>query len=155
MKNFIIAVLMVFAIGTANAQNYNVLSYDFRNGNMTLRRNGAVFLNVPIMSTYFGICYSTAICVYGDRALNINTGYRLLYFPMIGRDTIIGYTRQQATDLLNQAVSVKRGNYIGAYKQSNLYVSDTARVGVYYYDTDSLLYRVRTASGWKSLQPKE
>jgi hypothetical protein len=108
------------------------------------------------MNTYFGPCYLTSICVYNDRALTNLSYARIDYSPLNpNRDTIIGYTRDQAIDLLNQSVNAKKGNYLGNYQKIGLFVPDTSTVGYYYYDKDSALFRVRTqASGWQSLQPK-
>lgn len=108
------------------------------------------------MNTYFGPCYLTSICIYNDRALTNVSYARIDYSPIDpNRDTIIGYTRNQAIDLLNQSVYAKKGNYLGDYQRTGLFVPDTLVVGNYYYDKDSALFRVRTeASGWQSLQPK-
>jgi hypothetical protein len=107
------------------------------------------------MNTYFGSCFTNFICVYQDRALTNASYTRIWYGSGISKDTIPGYTRLQAIDLLNQAVYAKKGNYLGDYQRTGLFVPDTATVGYYYYDKDSALFRVRTqASGWQSLQPK-
>lgn len=154
MKKLLFVSLLFTFVVSANAQSYNIISYEFNNDLMILKRNGVAICKSNVNTTYFGNCYVNNICSYSDRNLTYQL-CRLLYFPGNNRDTIIGYTRLQAIDLLNQAVNAKKGNFLGSYKVNGLFVPDTATIGNYYYDTDSALFRVRTeASGWQSLLPK-
>lgn len=152
-KLLFLSILLVCGL-SVNAQSYKIISYEFKNGIMILKRDGVAICKSDVNTTYFGNCYVNNICSYSDRNLTYQL-CRLLYFPVNNRDTIIGYTRAQAIDLLNQAVNAKKGNFLGSYKVNGLFVPDTATIGNYYYDTDSALFRVRTeASGWQSLLPK-
>jgi hypothetical protein len=158
--SLVVAFLLVGTPQKSEAQTYRYLTYSFRNGNFIMKRStGGTPIPLPVLGLEYRI--DTPNITLPDvnnvspYVNGIFTGIRLLFGNPGPTDTFAGYDRYDFVRLLNQEISAKRGNYIGAYQQSQLFTSDTARVGVYYYDTDSLLYRVRTASGWQSLQPKE
>lgn len=70
--------------------------------------------------------------------------YRFIYG--ISNDSLSGYTVLNFCRLLNQGY-FRADNYLGAYKYSELVTPDTGTVGNYYYDTDSISFRVKRASG--------
>lgn len=153
---FLSLVVAFLLVGTPQKAEAQVaLSYEFRNGNFILRRNTSeIRIAWPILSTSFKVDSPNVFFTQVNPLLNGSfAGIRIIYGPTA--DTFPPYNRFDFVRLMNQEISAKKGNYIGAYKSNQLFTPDTARVGVYYYDTDSVLYRVRTASGWKSLQPKE
>jgi hypothetical protein len=153
MKKFLFLSILLVCVVSAKAQR--LLSWEFKNDVMIVRNTIGLHTKANIMNVYFAPCFVRNICVYQDRALTNVSYSRIVYGSGIPDDTIPGYTRLQAIDLLNQAVNAKKGNYLGNYQKTGLFVPDTATVGYYYYDKDSALFRVRTeASGWQSLQPK-
>lgn len=153
MKKLLFLSILLVCVVSANAQR--LLSWQFKNDVMIISNTLGLHTKANIMNVYFGPCFVKNICVYQDRALTNASYSRIVYGSAIPEDTIPGYTRLQAIDLLNQSVYAKKGNYLGGYKLTGLFVPDTLIVGNYYYDTDSALFRVRTeASGWQSLQPK-
>jgi hypothetical protein len=157
MKKFLFLSILLVCGLSVNAQVYRVLSYEFKNDMMIVRTgpNNFVHFRANISNVYFAPFSTQNIFVYSDRALTNLIYTRIFYSGTQNGDTIFGYTRDQAVDLLNQAVNAKKGNYLGNYQKTGLFVPDTATVGYYYYDKDSALFRVRTqASGWQSLQPK-
>jgi hypothetical protein len=154
--SLVVAFLLAGTPQKSEAQT--TLSYEFRNGNFILRRStGGRPIPWPVLSVSFKVDTPNIFFPTSTQVLPLVNGFfagiRIGYGPTA--DTFPPYNRFDFVRLMNQEISAKKGNYIGAYQQSQLFTSDTARVGVYYYDTDSLLYRVRTASGWQSLQPKE
>jgi hypothetical protein len=157
--SLVVAFLLVGTPQKAEAQT--TLSYEFRNGNLILRRStGGTPIPWPVLSVSFKVDTPNIFFPqFGTQVLPLVNGFfagiRIGYGPNSNNDTFPPYNRFDFVRLMNQEISAKKGNYIGAYKSNQLFTPDTARVGVYYYDTDSLLYRVRTASGWQSLQPKE
>ena len=156
--SLVVAFLLVGTPQKAEAQS--MLSYGFRNGNFFLRRSvPADVFTWPVLSVSFkvdtpNIFFPQTGTIVTPLANGFFAGIRIQYGPSYNNDTFPPYNRFDFVRLMNQEISAKKGNYIGAYKLNQLFTPDTARVGVYYYDTDSALYRVRTASGWKSLQPK-
>ena len=153
--SLVVAFLLVGTPQKAEAQT--TLSYEFRNGNFILRRStGGIPIPWPVLSVSLKVDTPNIFFPTSTQVLPLVNGYyagiRILHGPT--GDTFPPYNRFDFVRLINQEISAKKGHYIGAYKLNQLFTPDTARVGVYYYDTDSALYRVRTASGWKSLQPK-
>jgi hypothetical protein len=153
---FLSLVVAFLLVGTPQKAEAQVtLSYEFRNGNFILRRStGGTPIPWPVLSLAFKVDSPNVFFTQVIPTVNgFFAGIRIIYGPTA--DTFPPYNRFDFVRLMNQEISAKKGNYIGAYKSNQLFTPDTARVGVYYYDTDSVLYRVRTASGWKSLQPKQ
>lgn len=156
---FLSLVTALLLAGTPQkSEAQTLLSYEFRNENLILRRStGGTPIPWPVLSVSFKVDTPNIFFPTSTQVLPLVNGFfagiRIGYGPTA--DTFPPYNRFDFVRLMNQEISAKKGNYIGAYKLNQLFTPDTARVGVYYYDTDSLLYRVRTASGWKSLQPKQ
>jgi hypothetical protein len=153
MKKLLFLSILLSCVISANAQR--ILSYQFSNDMMIVRNTTNIHFRANVMNVYFAPFGSKNIYMYLDRGLT-NLWYTRIFYSSTGNgDTIPGYTRDQAVDLLNQAVNARKGNYLGDYQVTGLFVPDTATVGYYYYDKDSALFRVRTqASGWQSLLPK-
>jgi hypothetical protein len=155
--SLVVAFLLVGTPQKAEAQT--TLSYEFRNGNLILRRStGGTPIPWPVLSVSFKVDTPNIFFPTSTQVLPLVNGFfagiRIQYGPNSNNDTFPPYNRFDFVRLMNQEISAKRGNYLGAYKNNQLFTPDTGRVGVYYYDTDSALYRVRTSGGWQSLLPK-
>lgn len=158
MKKFLllfVTTMLLFSCEptTAEAQN---LTYSFENGNLILKRSGTRIKTLSVSGTTVDTvqrptAYTSAyLDFYNNGVLQI----RLTYAA--ANDSINGRTAFQAMNIINQDLNGQRGNYLGAYKKSELISSDTANTGYYYYDTDTVSFRFKRASGgFQSLQPKE
>lgn len=137
---------------TAEAQN---LTYGFQSGSMIVYRSGASIATIPVLGTTVDTvqrptAYTSA---YLDFYNNGARKLRLTYAD--ANDSINGRTAFQAMNIINQDLNGQRGNYLGAYTKANLISSDTTNTGYYYYDTDTVSFRFKRASGgFQSLQPK-
>lgn len=152
-KLFSILFLVVLAVTSAKAQN---MTYSFSSGSIVINRTGVRSVSVPVLGLQVDTVqrpttgYTSA---YLD--FNVNGARQLRITYAAANDSINGRTAVAARNLLNQAISAQRGNYLGSYTKAELIAPDTATVGNYYYDTDTVSFRFKRATGgFQSLQPK-
>jgi hypothetical protein len=138
---------------TATAQN---ITYSFENGNLIIKRSGVRVKTLSVMGTTVDTtqrptAYTSAYLKFFNNGV---LTYTMTYSA--SNDSISGRTAVQARNILNQDLNSQRGNYLGAYTKAQLITSDTAVTGKYYYDTDTVSFRFKRASGgFQSLQPKD
>jgi hypothetical protein len=159
MKKLVIItfLLAVISAGCQEAQAQSALiSYRVRNGNVQVLRGNTTLLTMStldakvdtVQQPLVGFVNTNLRFTGGGKTVNIKYG------P--ANDSIPGRTAFQARNEINQAINGSKGNYLGAYKYSELRVSDTAVIGNYYYDTDTATFRFKRAiGGYQSLQPKQ
>lgn len=152
-KLFSIFFLIALAVTGAQAQN---MTYGFSSGSIVINRTGVRSVSVPVLGLQVDTVQRTSTGFTSTPLRFLNNGVVALtiyYGP--SNDSISGRTVVTARNLLNQAISAQRGNYLGAYTKAQLIAPDTATVGNYYYDTDTVSFRFKRASGgFQSLQPK-
>ena len=160
MKKFLLLSVLFSALFFAcepavQAQQGTTITYRVRNGYFQVLRGTTTLVNLNVLD-----------CVVDTTQLPPTFAYTSLRFTGNGqtttiryapaRDSMLGFTAVQARDAMNQSLNAGKGNYLGAYKYSELRTGDTAVVGNYYYDTDSATFRFKRAvGGFQSVQPKE
>lgn len=151
----IIAILFVAVACSSEVQAQRTISYRVVNGYFVVEAGTTQLANFSVLDVRVDTI---------QRPLN-NFDYTIIrltgggtirsfrYSPT--NDTIAGRTAVQARDIMNQTINAAKGNYLGAYKKSQLICPDTSFVGNYYYDTDSSTFRFKRAvGGFQSVQPK-
>lgn len=152
----LLTAVLLFACepSTATAQN---ITYSFENGNLIIKRSGVRVKTLSVMGTTVDTTQRTSAGFTSTPLRFLNNGvltYTISYGP--SNDSISGRTVVAARNILNQDLNSQRGNYLGAYTKAQLITSDTAVTGKYYYDTDTVSFRFKRASGgFQSLQPKD
>lgn len=154
MKKLFSIFFLVALVATTSAQN---LTYGFQSGSLIVYRSNRSIATLPVLGLSVDTVQRPTVgyaSAYLDFKVNGATKLRLTYSA--SNDSINSRTAFQARNILNQDINGQRGNYLGAYKKSELISSDTANVGYYYYDTDTVSFRFKRATGgFQSLQPKD
>lgn len=147
------ATLLFACEPTAKAQN---ITYSFANGNIIVKRNSSTVKVLSVMGLSVDTVQRPTIGYASSYLRFINNGtVQLTLTYSASNDSISGRTAVQARNILNQDLNSQRGNYLGAYTKAELISADTAVTGKYYYDTDTVSFRFKRASGgFQSLQPK-
>jgi hypothetical protein len=143
----LLTAVLLFACepSTANAQN---ITYSFENGNIVIKRSGIRAKTLAVIGTTVDTVQRPTIGYASAYLRFLNNGivtYTITYAA--ASDSISGRTAVAASNILNQDLNSQRGNYLGAYTKAQLISADTAVTGKYYYDTDSVSFRVKRASG--------
>lgn len=151
-KLFFFLSVLLFAVACEPSVKAQNLTYSFANGNIVVRRSNNVVKALNVIGTSVDTVTITSVR-YLRFSNNGTTQLTLAYGA--SNDSINGRTWVQARNIINQDINSQLGNYLGAYTKANLITSDTAIVGKYYYDTDSVTFRFKRAvGGFQSLQPK-
>ena len=160
MKKILLVMLLFTAIfmgceSTASAQQGTTITYRVRNGYFQVLRGTSSLVSLNVLD-----CVVDTVHIappYGYTFLRFTGNGRFVsirYAP--ARDSMLGFTVVQARDAMNQSINAAKGNYLGAYKYSELKTGDTAVIGNYYYDTDTATFRFKRAvGGFQSVQPKQ
>jgi len=139
-KLFFFLSVLLFAVACEPSVKAQNLTYSFANGNIVIRRSNNVVKALAVIGTSVDTVTITSVR-YLRFSNNGTTQLTLAYGA--SSDSISGRTWVQARNIINQDISGENSN------------SDTAIVGKYYYDTDSVTFRFKRAvGGFQSLQPK-
>jgi hypothetical protein len=159
MKKILLVTLLFSAIfmgceSKVSAQQGTAITYRVRNGYFQVLRGTTSLVNLSVLdcvvdTVQFAPSYAYTLLKFTGNGRELN----IRYAP--ARDSMLGFTAVQARDAMNQSINAAKGNYLGAYKYSELKTGDTSFIGNYYYDTDTATFRFKRAvGGFQSVQPK-
>lgn len=156
-KLFFFLSVLLFAVACEPSVKAQNLTYSFANGNIVVRRSGSVVKSMNVIGLSVDTVQRPTIGYASSYLRFINNGtVQLTLTYSASNDSINGRTAVQARNIINQDLNSQRGNYLGAYTKAELISADTAVVGKYYYDTDTVSFRFKRAiGGFQSLQPKD
>lgn len=159
MKKILLVTLLFTAIfmgceSTASAQQGTTITYRVRNGYFQVLRGTTSLVNLNVLDCVVDTTQLPPTFAYTNLRFTGNGQTTVIrYAP--ARDSMLGFTAIQARDAMNQSLNAAKGNYLGAYKYSELKTGDTSFIGNYYYDTDTATFRFKRAvGGFQSVQPK-
>lgn len=159
MKKILLVMLLFTAIfmgckSTASAQQGTTITYRVRNKYFQVLRGSRTLVNLNVLDCVVDTTQFAPSFAYTNLRFTGN-GYTTMLRYASSRDSMLGFTAVQARDAMNQSLNAAKGNYLGAYKYSELKTGDTSFIGNYYYDTDSATFRFKRAvGGFQSVQPK-
>lgn len=146
---------LLFACEPTTATAQRTITYRVINGYFQVRTGTTNLVNLSVLDVKVDTL-QRPLTNYDNTTLRFTGNgsfINLRYSPT--NDTIAGLTAVQARNIMNQTINAAKGNYLGAYKKSQLICPDTAFTGNYYYDTDTATFRFKRASGgFQSIQPK-
>jgi hypothetical protein len=138
----LLAFALTLCFATANAQT---LALKKLNGQTFITSSGTQ--KVPTITNEGSVADTLQISATRTYIRIRNSGVEQARFIYgVSNDSLNGYTALNFCRLLNQGY-FRTANYLGAYKYSQLVTTDTSTTGNYYYDTDSVSFRVKRASG--------
>jgi len=151
----LLTAVLLFACEPSTATAQRTITYEVTNGYFLVKSGTTKLVTLSVLDAKVDTLQRplnnfdhTTLRFIGN-----GTAINLRYSPTL--DTIAGRTAVQARDIMNQTINAAKGNYLGAYKKSQLIAPDTAFTGNYYYDTDSATFRFKRATGgFQSIQPK-
>jgi hypothetical protein len=151
----LLTAVLLFACEPSTATAQRTITYEVTNGYFLVKSGTTKLVTLSVLDAKVDT-FQRPLNNYDHTTLRFTgngTAINLRYSPTL--DTIAGRTAVEARDIMNQTINAAKGNYLGAYKKSQLIAPDTAYTGNYYYDTDSATFRFKRATGgFQSIQPK-
>lgn len=160
MKKFLLLSVLFSALFFAcepavHAQQGTTITYRIRNGYFQVLRGTTTLVNLNVLDCVIDTTQLPPPLPGFTPIRFIGNGHTTVIRYGSARDSMLGFTAVQARDAMNQSLNASKGNYLGAYKYSELKTGDTSFIGNYYYDTDTATFRFKRAvGGFQSVQPK-